>query len=175
MGWLEVTLGRLGFHFIVCYLRVRLRSCLLLMTDLLNWFISQKKNKHRPNYKHNVPPLPRIEDLMQTVQILNQADLMSRVDHLEPHHSPSPTHYKSHRKTPHAKNWRGRKSRRREAKWHLLETICLISAARWKRSVSSTGSFQQDCNYITSLRNSAFGKSGRKWVGWDHGGILKSR
>lgn len=72
-GWLEVTLGTLGFHFTVYYLRVRLRSCLLLRTNLLNWFISQEKNKHRQNYKHNLPPLPRIGDLMQTVQIWNQA------------------------------------------------------------------------------------------------------
>lgn len=66
-------------------------------------------------------------------------------------------------KTPHAKNRRERKShgRIRDAKWHLLETVCWISAARWKRSVSSTGSFQQGRNYITSLRKLSFRQ--KKW------------
>lgn len=83
---LEVTSGRLGFHFTVYYLGFRLAGSLLLRTDLLNCFFSQEANKQ--NYKHNPLPLPRIGDLRQAVRILNLDYLQilkSRVNHLEPH------------------------------------------------------------------------------------------
>lgn len=169
---LEVTLGRLGFPPTVYYLGFRLRGCLLLKADLLNCFFSEEPNKQTQNYKHNPPspppPLPRTGDLKQTVRILSQIQLLlflfkSRVAHSERYGQevcPRTTPYRS---TTHDRSEREEKSR-----WKTWCRVTLRPCAD-KRLLFS---LEQGCNYITSLRNSAFRKKWEQkkisWESWSH-------